>query len=255
MPNVSAAGDGAVFLVVGSDVDPVQDTLRRRDLIGAHDEQHLLRSEDTILRQYIQNRMPGKERARKVDQIRYYPVVGIRPEGRELEAVGRLLLVRLGRLGILDGVPAGGVGIILGVGAVADHEDLDILKQTAAGPERIPLISVDLVERFADGHAPSLQLHMDERQAVHQDRDVILVVMLGTFRLAHFILIDNLKVIVVDVLFVDEQDILAGAVIPLEHLHIILLNLLRLLLDMLIGVGNIVFEEAIPLIIREGIPV
>ena len=255
MPNVSAAGNGAILLVVGGDVDPVQDTLRRRDLIGAHDEQHLLRSEDTILRQYIQNRMPGKERARKVDQIRNDPVVGIRPEGRELEAVGRLLLVRLGRLGILDGVPAGGVGIILGVGAVADHEDLDILKQTAASPEGIPLISVDLIESFADGHAPALELHMDEGQAVHQDGDVIAVVMLRPLRLAYLVLIDHLEEVVVNVLFVDKGDIFGGAVIPLQNLDIVLLDLPRLLHDMLIGIRHIVLQEAIPFLIRKRIPI
>ena len=255
MPNVSATGNGAVLLVVGGDVDPVQDTLRRRDLIRTHDEQHLLRSEDTILRQYIQNRMPGKERARKVDQIRNDPVVGIRPEGRELEAVGRLLLVRLGRLRILDGVPAGGVGIILCVGAVADHEDLDILKQTAASPEGIPLISVDLVERFADGHAPSLQLHMDERQAVYQDRDVIAVVMLRPLRLAYLVLIDHLEEVVVNVLFVDKGDIFGGAVVPLQNLDIVLLDLPRLLHDMLIGIRHIVLQEAIPFLIRKRIPI
>ena len=53
-------------------------------------------------------------------------------------------------------VKSGSIGIILGIGAVGNHENLHKLIQTAGGPKAIPLIAVDLVESFPDGHTPAL---------------------------------------------------------------------------------------------------
>ena len=147
--------------------------------------------------------MLGKEGASKVDQIRDHPVVGIRPEAGKFKAVAGLFLLLFAALGILDSIPASAVGIVLGVGAVGDHEDLGVLKQTAACPEGISLIAVDLIEGLTDGHASALQLDMHQREAVDQDGDIIAVEVLGAVILADFVLVDDLKQIVVNVLLVD----------------------------------------------------
>ncbi len=50
---------------------------------------------------------------------------------------------------------AGGVGIILGVGAVRNNKDLHILKKAAGRPEALALIAFNLVEGLTDGDAPA----------------------------------------------------------------------------------------------------
>lgn len=50
-----------------------------------------------------------------------------------------------------------------------------------------------------------------------------------------------------DVLLVDEGNVLGGAVVPAEYLHEVLLNLPGLLHDVLVGVGNGILEELLPL--------
>ncbi len=90
MPDVSAALDRAVQFVVVGDMDLAQNTLRRHDLIGAHDEQQPVGTEYTISGQQIEQRMFGEERAAEPHQVGNRPVVGIGPPRGELEAVARL---------------------------------------------------------------------------------------------------------------------------------------------------------------------
>ena len=97
--------------------------------------------------------MPGKEGPGKVDQIRNHAVIGICLETGELKAVAGLFLLLLAGLSVLYSIEASTIRIILGVRAITDHEDLDILKQTASSPERISLVTVDLVESLPNGHA------------------------------------------------------------------------------------------------------
>ena len=54
-----------------------------------------------------------------------------------------------------------GVGVVLGVGAVADDEDLDVFKEAGSGPEAISLVAVYLVESLTDVYSTALELHMD----------------------------------------------------------------------------------------------
>ena len=93
---------------------------------------------------------------------------------------------------ILDRIKAGTVGVVFGVGAIGDHKDLYILKQTAACPEGIPLVAVDLVEGFPDGHTAPLEFDMHQRQSVDQNRHVITIVVPGTLIFTNHILIDHL---------------------------------------------------------------
>lgn len=74
-------------------------------------------------------------------------------------------------------VETGGIGIILRICAVGDHEDLHEFIQSAGCPEAVPLIAIDLVKRFPNGNAPALQLDMDEWQTVDQHRHIIAIVM------------------------------------------------------------------------------
>ena len=95
VPDISAAGYSAIFLIIIGDLDPVHDPLSRRDLIRPHDHEHVLRCEDAIFGQDIQDRMSGKKGPGKIDQIRNYPVVCIGPEAGELKAVTGLFFLLL----------------------------------------------------------------------------------------------------------------------------------------------------------------
>ena len=188
-----------------------------------------------------------KECPGKVDQIRQHTVIRISPVGGKFKAVAGLFLFRLAVFGILDGIVAGAVGVVLGICAVGDHENLRILVQTAARPERIPLIAVDLVERLPDGHPAPLQFHMNQRKAIDQNRHIVAVIMPCAVCLFYLILVDDLQAVVVDVLFVDQCDIFGTSIIPVQHLHIVFLNLPGLFRNMLVGVGNYITEKLPPL--------
>lgn len=191
----------------------------------------------------------------EVHQVRQDTVVGVGPEGGELKAVAGLFPPGGRGGGILDGVAAGGVGVILGVRAVGDDEDLHIVKQAAARPEAVSLVAVDLIKRLPDSHAPALQLDMDQGQAVYQDRHVIAVVIPRPLRLADNILVDDLEAVVVDVLLVDEGDVLALACVPAEDLHRVLLDAAGLVLNAVVGVGDALAEKPLPLRTGEGVAV
>ena len=96
---------------------------------------------------------------------------------------------------------------------------------------------------------------MYQRQAIDQHRHIVAVVVFGPLLLAHLILVDNLETVVVDVLLVDEGDIFGGAVIPPQHLHKVLLDFSGLLHNVLVGVGDGIGEEPLPLPIGELVAV
>lgn len=247
VPDVATALDGPVLLVVIGDLDAVQDPLGGGDLIRPHDHQHIFRGKNTVPGQHIQKGVPGEEGTGEVDKVGDHLVVGVRPEGGELKAVAGLLLFGLAGGRLPDGVEPGGGGVVLGVGAVGDDKDLYILEQAAPRPEGVPLVAVDLVESLPDGHASALELDMYQGQAVDQHRHIVAVVVLGPLLLAHLILVDDLEPVIVDVLLVDEGDVLGGAVVPAEYLHEVLLDLSSLFHDVLVGVGDGVLEELLPL--------
>ena len=188
-----------------------------------------------------------KECPGKVDQIRQHTVVRIGPVGGKFKAIAGLFLFRLAVFGILDGIVAGAVGVVLGICAVGDHKNLYILIQAAARPERIPLVAVDLVERLPDGHPAPLQFHMNQRKAVDQNRHIVAIIMPCAVCLFYLILVDDLQAVVMDVLLVDQRDIFGTSIIPVQHLHIIFLNLPGLFGNMLVGVGNYITEKLPPL--------
>ncbi len=62
----------------------------------------------------------------------------------------------------LGGVEARGVTVVLGVSAVADDENLYVLKQPAACPEGVALVAVDLVEGLLELDAARLQFDVHQ---------------------------------------------------------------------------------------------
>ena len=190
VPDVTPTVHAAVPLVVGGEPDALYDGLRRRYLVGAHDEQQPLGGEHAVPCEHAEQGMLGQEGGRKVHQVRDDLVVHSSPKGGKLETVAGLLVGTLAPLVHLPDVRRpGGVAVILGIGTVADDEDLDILEQAGSRPEALPVIPPDLVERLLDVHAAPFQLDMHQRQAVHQDGHVIAVVTLATLR---NVLVDHL---------------------------------------------------------------
>ena len=190
-----------------------------------------------------------KEGPGKVDQIRQHMVIRIGPVGGKFKAIAGLFLLGLAVFGVLDGIVAGAVGVVLGICAVGDHKNLHILIQAAARPERIPLVAVDLVERLPDGHPTPLQFHMNQRKAVDQNRHIVAVIMPRAVCLFYLILVDDLQSVVMDVLLVDQRNVFGASIIPVQHLLTFfpILNLPGLLGNVLVGVGNYITEKLPPL--------
>ena len=155
-----------------------------------------------------------EERLCKCRQILNGTVLRIRPPGRELKTVGRLralpTLAPLFDMGV-----SCRVGVVLGLGPIGDDEQLHVLKQPTARPETVPLVTVDLVECFTDCDAAPLQFNVNHWQSVDEDGDVIAVgilspgvVFIPRSRTPHFVLVDDLQPVVVDVLLVEQFDVL-----------------------------------------------
>ena len=191
----------------------------------------------------------------KIYQIGNDSVFGVGPEGGELKAVAGPGLFAPEGFRFPYGVEAGGVGVVFGVGAVGNDKDLHILKQTAARPEGLPLVAVDLVEGFPDGYAPAFEFHMHQRQPIDQDGHVIAVVMAGALVPADGVLVDDLQAVLVDVFFVDQGDVFGAAVVPPQHLDEILLDLAGLFHNVFVGVGDGVDKELVPLAVGKGVVV
>ncbi len=252
VPDVAAAGDGAVLFVVVGDFDAVQYPLGGRDLVRAHDHQDVFGRQDAVPGQDVEQGVAREERPREVEQVRDDGVARVGPVGRELEAVAGLGLFPLPRAALFDGVVPGGIGVVFRVGAIGDHENLDVLKKSGAGPEGVALVALNLVEGLADRHAPALELDVDERQAVDENCDVVAVVVFGALCLSVFVLVDDLKAVVVDVFLVDEPDVLVRTIVPGQHLDVVLLNYAGLLDDAVVGIGDGRVEEALPLGVGKG---
>ena len=250
VPDIPAPADRSVILVVVRHFDTVEDPFGRHDLIGAHHEQTLLRRKNAIARQNIQQRMACKEGTGKVDEIGDRAVLRVRPKRGELKTVSRLSLSGFA-LSLFDVIVSGGVGVILGIGPVRDHEDLHVFKEPGARPERVAEIAVDLVERLFDRDAPPFQFHVYQRKPVDKDRDVVAIVAASAVFGPHHVLIDDLQAVVMYVLFVQQRDILRRSVVAAKHLHVILLDPARLLNDPVVLRGNTLPEKAFPFRIGE----
>lgn len=179
---------------------------------------------------------------------RFFPS---RPKGRKFKAVACLFAALSGRSGAFFNVAvAGRIGVVFRVRAVGDNENLHILIQPAASPKAIPLIAVDLIERLFDGHTAPLQFHMNQRQTVYQNRDIIAVIIVAA---VFHILVDNLQTVVVDVLFIQQRNIDRRAVLAGQVLNVVLLDAAGLFFDAIVRIGDFILKEVIPFLIRKGI--
>ena len=159
MPHVSTRLGRAEFLrIVFADENAVEDAFGGRDLVWAHHQQVMLSGEHAISCQDIEQCMPGEEGPSETRQVGDDMVAPVGPPAGELETVGALL--RTAGCGtafhFMDVLEARGVAVVLGVRAVRDDEDLGVLIESRSGPEAVTLVTVDLVERLLDRHAPSL---------------------------------------------------------------------------------------------------
>ena len=157
VPDVPACGQRSCLLVIGRNLNAGQNTLSGRNLVRTHHQQQVFGRKDAILRQDVQQRMAGKERAGKVHQVGNDAIFPISPKGGKFKAVACLFAALSGRSGALFNVAvAGRVGVVFRVRAVGDNKNLHILIQPAASPKAVPLVTVDLVERLFDGHPAPL---------------------------------------------------------------------------------------------------
>jgi len=93
---------------------------------------------------------------------------------------------------------------------------------------------------------------MDQRQAVDEDGDVVAVpVRAGV----DDVLVSDLEPIVVDAFLVDEPDVLELVIVPAEDLDVVLLDTAGLVNDGVIGGGDGLPEESLPLRIAEAVVV
>ena len=150
-------------------------------------------------------------------------------------------------------IEAGGVGVIFRVRAIGDDENLHELIQPAGGPEAIPLIAVDLVERLPNGHTAAFQLNVNQRQTIDQHRHIIAIIMRSALLSGDGILMDDLQAIVMDALFVDELNVFALPAVPAKHLHIVLLNQARLFKNAGIAIRQHFIPKPLPFAVGEAI--
>ena len=229
----------------------LQDALGCHNLIGAHDKQHLFAGEDTIFREDIEQRTFGKESAGKVHEVGDDAVVGICPVRGKLKGVAGLALVlALHLTKLADMVVAGGIAIVLGERAVADDEDLHIVEECIACPERVALVAVDLVKCLAYVHAAAFEFDMYERQTIDQDSHIVACRVCSTLL---SILVDDLEMVLMDMLFVEEHDVTRVAVVEFEGKTRIVLYAVGFLGNAFVGVGDDLRVEALPLVFGEAV--
>ena len=255
VPDVTAARDAAVFLIIVCNFNAVENPLGCRNLIRTHDEKQIFGGENAIARQDVENRMAGEKGLGKVDEVGNDTVVCICPVGGKFKAVACFALLAGGGSGIFHGVKTSTVGIVFRVCAVGDDENLHIFKQPRTGIEGVALIAVDLVERLADGNAAALQLDVDKRKPVDEHGHIIAVVVLCAVVFGDNILIGDLQAVVVDVLFVNQRNIFRTSVIAPQDLHIVLLHFAGLFRNAVVGIGNALGKEPLPFAVGKAVVV
>ncbi len=246
VPHVAAGGDRAELPVVRGDLDLLQDALRRHDLVRAHHEQGAVGGQHAVAGEDRQDRVSREERLREAAQVADGGVRRIRPPRRELERVAGAAHAGPARR-VVDVLTAGRGAVVLRERAVADHEQLHVVEQPRPGPERVALVAVDLVERLPDVDPAAFQLHMHQRQTVHEDGHVVPV---GP-RALDRVLVDHLQPVVVDAGLVDDRDVLRRTVVASEGVHVVLLHPHRLLHGAVVGAQQVLRAEPTPLRIAE----
>ena len=157
-----------------------------------------------------------KECSCKVNQVRNDTIVCICPEGSKFKTITRFTFLGTGSsINILDRVKTCTVGIVLCICSIRNNENLRVFKQTASSPERITLISVNLIKCLTNSHTSAFKFYMNKWQTIHKDRNIIAIVVLCTFGSTNNILIDDLKKVVMNILLINKSDILCASIITL----------------------------------------
>ena len=224
VPDVSAGGDSAGLLVHGGGLDALEDRFGRGDLVGAHHEESAGGVEHAVAREDGEDGALGQECGGEVGEIGDLVVGGVGPPHGEF--VGSR--VRGGHLSAHalvfgDVLEAHGVGVVLGVCAVGDDEDLHVAKESVsgAGVEGVALVAVDLVESFAQFFATPLEFDVDQGQAVDENGDVVSIRACAG---VDGVLANHLHLVAVNVGLVDEADVFGGAIVTDKDLHVVLLD-------------------------------
>jgi len=188
--------------------------------------------------------MPGEEGPGETRQVGDDMVASVGPPAGEFEAVGALLRATCcgTAFHFMDVLEARGVAVVLGVRAVRDDEDLGVLIESRSGPEAVALVTVDLVERLLDRHAPSLQLDLHQRQAVDQNRHIIPGRVAAALLLE---LVKHLEAVAVNMHLVDETNVLRRAIVTVQDLDVVFLDQPGLVLDARRRRGDDLVEEMI----------
>ena len=257
VPDVSAGGDSPGLLVHSGGLDALEDRFGRSDLVGAHHEESAGGVEHAVARQDSEDRALGQECGGEVGEVGNLVVGGVGPPHGEF--VGSR--VRGGHLSARalvfgDVLEAHGVGVVLGVCAVGDDEDLHVAEESVAGAgvEGVALVAVDLVEGFAQFFASPLEFDVDQGQAVDEDGDVVSVRACAG---VDSVLANHLHLIAVNVGLVDEADVFGGAVVTDEDLHVVLLDAAGFSDDRVPvsggGVNDRVTVKALPFFVAEPV--
>ena len=256
VPYITAALNTTKLLIVVCNFNAIENTLGSRNLIRTHYHQHIFRRKDTILCKYIQDGMLCKESLCKVDKVGDNAIVCICPKRSKLKAIACLFLLGFAcRCRILNSIKACCIRVVFCVRAVGDYENLYVFVKSRACPKAIPLIAVDLIERFTDRNTATFEFNMYERQTVDKHGHVIAVVVLCTLCRANHVLIQHLQLVVVNIILVNQADILGSTVITAKHLHVILLYLARFLRDSFVRISKSFSEKAFPFTVCKGISV
>ena len=257
VPDVSAGGDSPGLLVHGGGLDALEDRFGCGDLVGAHHEESAGGVEHAVARQDSEDRALGQECGGEVAEIGDLVVGGVGPPHGEFvgsRVRGGHLPARALVFG--DVLEAHGVGVVLGVCAVGDDEDLHVAKESVSGGgmEGVALVAVDLVESFAQFFATPLEFDVDQGQAVDENGDVVAV---GACAGVDGVLANHLHLVAVNVGLVDEADVFGGAVVTDKDLHVVFLDAAGFSDDRVPisggGVNDRVPVEALPFFVAEPV--
>ena len=205
VPDVASCLSRTFPMMIQGNLDTLGNTLGSSYLVRTHHQQFLIYIEHTIFGKNFEQRAFYEEGLGKVLQVADKVVFPITPVACKLKRVAlNFLFLPLLLVSFLLTSIAGGIAVILGLSAIADDKQLNVIKHSLACPEAFASIAVYLVEGFPDAYTSAFQLNMNEWQTVHQDGYIIAV---GVGSASGHVLVDNLQIILEHVIFMDKVNI------------------------------------------------
>src|SRR5699024_4908532 len=140
------------------------------------------------------------------------------------------------------------IRVVLRQRAITNNKELYIFEQARPGPKTIALVAINLVESFTNIDPTALEFDVHHRQAVHQNCHVVAGGMLrSALTFTGFILINNLKPVVVDICLIQQSHIFSRAIIAPQQLNMVLMDTNSLLNDAIVATSDTLRKELIPL--------